>query len=283
MHQLSPAIALRLGLIGLHLASAAVQLALLYPFVRPATRNRLKQRWSRQLLDRLGIGIELRGAGAANVPIPLPQSGLLVSNHISFIDIFAINAILPSTFVSKDDVAGWPLIGWLSRRAGTLFIARGSRRAAHLTQQQMLDTLAGGERMAVFPEGTSSDGRQVLPFHAALFQAAVDSGQPVHALAIRYLDRHGNPSIAPAYIDDIGLLDCLVATLSAGGLRAELTLAGTLPAAGSDRRTLARRAHHLIATVINCPLRTAAAAGTPAADPSNSGDVSLEAPCATSP
>lgn len=277
MFRISPVPALRLGLIGLHLVFGALQIALLYPFAGPARRDRLKQRWSRQLLSRLGIAVELRipdGAGSGT-----PSAGLLVSNHISFVDIFAINAVLPSTFVSKDDVAGWPLIGWLARRAGTLFMARGSRRAAHLAQQQMADTLAGGRRMAVFPEGTSSDGHRVLPFHAALFQAAVDAGQPVHVLALRYLDREGRTSIAPAYIDDIGLLDCLLAILAAGGLRAELTLAGTLPA-GPDRRTLARHAHRLVAATVGP--RGAAVTGN-ATDPSINGDIPVAAPCAISP
>jgi 1-acyl-sn-glycerol-3-phosphate acyltransferase len=285
----TPVTALRLGLIGLHLLSGAAQLALLYPFAGPAARNRLKRRWSRQLLARLGVRVEFRSDGEACTGLPLPVSGLLVSNHVSFIDIFVINAVLPATFVSKDDVAHWPLIGWLCRGAGTLFMARGSRRAAHLAQQQMLAALAGGQRMAIFPEGTSSDGRQVLAFHAALFQAAIEAGQPVHALALRYLDRHGEHSTAPAYIDDIGMLDCLIATLSAGGLRAELTLVGTLPTVGSDRRTLARSAHDLIeAAVLDpdsapAPIHRGISATAPAPDPANRGGIPEEAPCAISP
>ena len=231
---------LQLALIGLHLLSAAIQVALIFPWARPAWREHLKRTWSYQLLRRLKIRVELGSTAQLH--------GLLVCNHISFIDIFVINTLLPSRFVSKDDVASWPLIGWLSRCNGTLFIERGSSRAANRTLSAMRDALSTGDRIAIFPEGTSTAGDRVLPFHGALLQSAIDAAVPVHALLLTYIDKTGEYSSAPAYIDDIRLIDCLIATLRTGGLTARLSVAATFQPPHADRRALAHQAHQTIAS-----------------------------------
>lgn len=232
----------QLARVGLHLASGGIQTALVFPFLGSQGRDRMKQRWSRGLLSILRI--------ETGPPAPSLKDlahGLLVANHISFLDIFVINALLPTGFVAKDDIANWPLIGWLSRRNETVFIARGSRKAAQQTRQQMLDVLDRGRRLAIFPEGTTTDGADVLPFHGALFQSAIDAAVPVHVLAIRYLDRNGLRSTAPAYIDDVKLLDCLMSIFASGGLRAQLTLVASVQPPLPDRRHLAHQSHQAIA------------------------------------
>lgn len=234
---------LRLVLVGLHLLSGVLQVALLFHLAGEPLRQRLKQTWSRQLVGLLGIRIDGRGVTGM-------EHGLLVGNHISFIDVFVINALLPSAFVAKSEVAQWPVIGWLARRAGTVFIERGSRRAAHHTHQLMLQALATGRRLAIFPEGTTTAGDGVLPFHGALFQSAIDAGVAVHAIAISYHDSEGDPSRAPAYIDDIGLLDCLTSVLKAEGLVARVTHASSFSPPLPDRRHLAHRAHQAVARTL---------------------------------
>lgn len=236
---------LRLLLVGLHLLYAMLQVALLFRFAGQTQRQRLTRCWSRQLLARLGIRIDADLGDRVRI-----EGGLLVANHISFIDIFVINALLPSAFVAKSDVAQWPLIGWLSRHVGTVFIQRGSRKAAHRTQQQMLDALRSGQRLTIFPEGTTTNGERVLPFHGALFQSAIDAAVPVHAIAFSYRSRDGAPTTAPAYIDDISLLDCLMTVLTADGLTARVTLAASFAPPLADRRHLAHRAHHAIAAAL---------------------------------
>lgn len=236
---------LRLLRVVLHLLLGALRVALLFRRADTARRQNLKRDWSRQLLALLGIRIaagsdDLAGLGA----------GLLVANHISFIDVFVINAVLPAGFVAKSEVAQWPLIGWLARRNDTVFIARGSRKAAHQTQQQMLQALASGRRLAIFPEGTTTAGDHLLPFHAALFQSAIDAAVPVHALVLSYHGADGRRSTAPAYIGDLSLLDCLRNTVAAGGLVARLTLAASFAPPLPDRRHLAHRAHHAVATAL---------------------------------
>jgi 1-acyl-sn-glycerol-3-phosphate acyltransferase len=193
----------------------------------------------------LGIRVEAGGSDLTCI-----DAGLLVGNHISFIDIFVINALLPSAFVAKSEVARWPLIGWISRHNGTVFIERGNRKAAHRTHQHMQQALGAGQRLAIFPEGTSTAGDRLLPFHAALFQSAIDSEVPVHALALSYHHADGTRSTAPAYIDDVSLLDCLMSVLRTGGLVARITLAASFAPPLPDRRQRAHRAHQAVAAAL---------------------------------
>jgi 1-acyl-sn-glycerol-3-phosphate acyltransferase len=236
---------LRLLLVGCHLLFGAIQTALLFRLAGESRRQRLKRAWSRQLLWLLGIRVEPAGEGLASI-----GAGLLVGNHISFIDIFVINALLPSAFVAKSEVAQWPLIGWLARHADTVFIQRGSRKAAHRTHGQMLEALGAGRRLAIFPEGTTTAGGPPLPFHAALFQSAIDAAVPVHAVALSYHRADGSRSEVPAYIGDISLTDCLIAVLQTTGLVAHVSLAGSFTPPLPDRRHLAHRAHQAVATAL---------------------------------
>jgi 1-acyl-sn-glycerol-3-phosphate acyltransferase len=229
---------LRLACVGLHLLYGAMQVALVFPWLSNQHRRQRKKRWSQQLLSWLGIRIHSEQ--------PLPDlANLVVSNHVSFVDIFVINALAPAAFVCKDDVARWPLIGWLCRNTETVFMARGSRAAAHRTHLHMVSRLAAGERIAVFPEGTTTNGEQVLPFHAALFQSAIDAGVSVSCVALSYHDAQGQPSSAAAYIDNISLLQCLHRIASAGPL--EVRVKTLAPLRGlHDRRHLAKHAHQHI-------------------------------------
>jgi 1-acyl-sn-glycerol-3-phosphate acyltransferase len=231
----------RLARIVLHLLGGLLTAGLIYPFCSEAFRLVLKQRWSQQILEILGITVELAGN--------ITPSGLLVSNHISFIDVFAINASMPSSFVAKDEVMRWPLIGWLAKRTDTLFLERGSRTAAQRARKNLVGHLQNSKRVVVFPEGTTSNGDSVLPFHGALFQAAIDAGVPVTPLAVSYADRSGQRSYAAAFVGDTTLVECLWSTACADGLRVKVALLNPLhPAnpAAQDRRHLAAHAHHAI-------------------------------------
>lgn len=245
MPAIPPTSALRLIRIGFHLLFGGLQVALLFPVARRSWREALKRRWSHQLLELLRIEIDASDPALLRI-----ENGLLVANHVSFVDIFAINALLPSGFVSKSDVAGWPLIGWMSRHNDTVFIERGSRKAAHQTQQKMLSALASGQRLAIFPEGTTTAGEGVLPFHGALFQGAIDAAVPVSVLVIEYLDRNGGPTTAPAYIDDLSVLDCLLNIIGSGGIRVRITLAARYLPPLQDRRHLAHQAHQAVAAAL---------------------------------
>ena len=118
-----------------------------------------------------------------------PAATLLVANHVSWLDIAAMHAVCPQArFVSKADVRRWPLLGWLIGAAGTLFIERERKRDALRVVHQMAEALAAGDMVAVFPEGTTGDGRALLPFHANLLQAAIATETPVQPVALRFTE-----------------------------------------------------------------------------------------------
>lgn len=235
---------LRLAAVGLHLAMAAIEVLVLFPLLSEGIRRDRKQRWSRRLLQILGIRLHVSGR--------VPTGGLLVANHISFLDIFVINAIAPAAFVAKADVARWPLIGWLCGKTGNLFVRRGSARSAHRTACGMEVLLRAGQLLAVFPEGTTTAGADALPFHPGLLQSAVAAAAPVRCVALRYTDGGGRRRMEPAYVGDISLLSCLHRICGAVDLHARVDV---LPAlAGDDRRELALRARQAIRQALQQPV-----------------------------
>lgn len=231
--------AFRLSRTALHLLWGVATAATVFPWLPEHVQCWLKARWSRQLLDVLGV--RLRSSGK-----PLP-GGLFVANHISWLDIFAINAAAPTTFLSKDDVRRWPVIGWLAARVGTLFLERGSRLAAQRAREHLVEALRGGARVGVFPEGTTTEGDHVLPFHGALFQSAIDGGVPVAPVLVRYIDAEGQPTLAAAYVGETSLWECVTSIVSASGLTVSVDFLPTVDTAGTDRRHLAHHSHQVIA------------------------------------
>lgn len=233
----------RLARVGLHLAYGMATVGVIYPWARRPLRLWLKRRWSRQLLDILGLRLE----GDAR---HWPASGLVVANHISWLDIFVLNAMAPSAFVSKAEVRGWPGIGWLCERTETVFLPRGSRSAARVAGALISQRLAAGWRVAVFPEGTTGNGSSLLPFHGALFQAAVATGSAVQPVALRYRDDRGQRSEAPVYCGDTSLVQSLYRIAATSGLRARVETLPALSAAGQDRRALAAAARGAIGAAL---------------------------------
>jgi 1-acyl-sn-glycerol-3-phosphate acyltransferase len=136
------------------------------------------QRWCRFACRVVGIRVTTRGS--------MPQSGILVSNHLSYLDIIVFSSIQPCAFVAKRDVAAWPLFGWLARAAGTIFVDRERRLASADVVDLVRDAITGGSLVVLFPEGTSSDGSTVLPFKSSLLESAVQLRCPVAAATIEY-------------------------------------------------------------------------------------------------
>ncbi|MDD0815927.1 lysophospholipid acyltransferase family protein [Curvibacter sp. HBC28] len=205
-----------------------------FPTLNEEQRADQVQLWSAQMLQVLGI--ELRVLGQ-----PVPQGpALLVSNHISWLDILVLHASRHCRFVSKSEVRHWPLIGPMAAAAGTLFIERASRRDALRVVHDMRASLAAGDVLAVFPEGTTGDGLQVLPFHANLLQAAVSAGAPVQPVALKFVEAaSGQRSLAPCYIGDDTLLGSLWRTLSSDPIAAVVRFGEPELAEGRERRAWA--------------------------------------------
>lgn len=212
-----------------------------FPQMDDAARGQRVQAWSVQVLKVFGVTLRVHGTPPAQGPL------LLVANHISWLDIAVIHAAGYCRFVSKSDVKHWPIVGSLATGAGTLFIERESRRDAMRVVHHMAERLRAGEVVAVFPEGTTGDGRSMLPFHANLLQAAISADVPVLPLALRFVDVHtGAVHFAPSFVGDETLVGSIWRTLGARTLGAEVRFGIPERATGRDRRTWA---HDLQQTV----------------------------------
>lgn len=228
------------------LFQGVVTAACVFPFSSDPHRLRLKRWWSKAMLDILGIRLD------ADLAHAVPGS-MVVANHVSWLDIFVVNAALPSAFVSKEEVRHWPVMGWLAGINDTIFLKRGSRGHARLINAEIAAVLAQGRHVAVFPEGTTTDGTHVLHFHAALLQPALLAGRPVVPAAISYWEPDGERSLAPRYDGDISLGDCLKNILARRRLVARLATTPALGQDGSDRRAVAAAARAAICTAAALP------------------------------
>lgn len=235
----------RLLRVSAHLAVGLWTCAAVFPRTDHAGREIRIQRWSIKLLTICGVRVEIRQAGSAQPP----QHALIVANHVSWLDIFVINAVAPCRFVAKADIRDWPLIGWLCDRAGTVFIARGRRSALREIHQGLAASIRAGERIAFFPEGTTVGQGALLPFHANLFEAALDT-VPVRPYALRYLDDAGQLHGAVDFVGDMSFAQSIIAILKAGRITAELVLLPVIDSSNTDRRQLAQAARSAIAAAL---------------------------------
>ncbi len=217
-----------------HIVAGMLTILLRFPRLSAEQRALRVQVWSRGLLACLGIRLELQGD--ATLPGPL----LLVANHISWLDITALHAARFCRFVSKADVARWPLIGAMAHGAGTLFIQRESRRDAMRVVHHMAESLRAGDVLAVFPEGTTSDGVDLLPFHANLLQAAITAEASVQPVALQFFDRSGERSLAPCYVGDDTLVSSVWRTARARGITVRIVFGVPQAAQGQERRAWAQ-------------------------------------------
>ncbi len=187
--------------------------------IRVAGRERIRPAaaagwWSRRALGILGIELIQQGQGQ-------PGRSMVISNHVSWLDILVIAAAEEPHFVAKSEIARWPLVGWIATTVETFYIRRGRGGSRPLLNELVPWLKRENESFVVFPEGTTTDGRDVLPMHARLFAAAVQAGVPVQPVALRYgVDRTGR-DIAP-FIGDDTLLAHIFRVLGSPGFAVEL-------------------------------------------------------------
>jgi 1-acyl-sn-glycerol-3-phosphate acyltransferase len=231
----------------LHLLKAVVLVLAAFPWASEKTRLRIEQRWHRSLLNLLNIKIRLQG----NVPDLSVHKMFVVANHISWLDIYLLNAVRPVCFVSKAEVRSWPIVGWLAHKTGTLFIDRSKRHDTARVNHQISSLLSNGGCVAIFPEGTTSDGSMLRPFHASLLQPAVHSDCKIWPVAIRYTHADGSLNAAPAYVDELTFVDSLILILSQPVIYAELVFKQPIETHGKTRRELASEAELSIRSALN--------------------------------
>ena len=196
--------------------------------------------WSKRFLQLLGVAVKVNGQPLQKGPL------MVVINHVSWLDILVMLAAQPVCFVSKSEVRHWPIIGWLATNVGTLYIERAKARDALRVIHQIAESLKAGHLIGIFPEGTTSDGKSLLPFHANLLQAAIASGSPVQPVALRFLEANGSLSMSPTYINDDTLLSSVWRMLRADPVTAQLDFLPSMESQGLDRRELAAQLQQLI-------------------------------------
>jgi 1-acyl-sn-glycerol-3-phosphate acyltransferase len=221
-----------IGLLGVLLGAAVLVPAL--AVLRPRWRAQITRDCARAALRVLGIGHTWRGTR----PV---RGALLVANHISWLDILVLMAEQrPPRLVAKAEVRGWPLLGWIARYTGSIFIDRARPRTLPETVALACAALAQGETVAVFPEGTTSCGVGTGGFRPAFFQAAIDTGAAVVPLTLRYRAA-GVPTPAPAFIGDDTLLASLRRVLAVRRLGVQVSAGAAIhPAPIASRRMLAK-------------------------------------------
>ena len=226
--------AIKLVKVVAHLLVGLLTVYFHFPKLTQPQKNKRIEAWAGVLLAKLAIKLIVNGKPPKSGPM------LLVSNHISWLDILVIHAAGHCRFVSKADIKHWPILGTLTTAAGTLYIERESRRDAMRVVHHMSEALAAGDIVSVFPEGTTGNGVDLLPFHANLLQAAIAVDAPVQPIALSFKDAAtGQTSQAASFVGDETLLGSLWNTLKSCNLAAVATYGVPQSANGRDRRTWA--------------------------------------------
>lgn len=175
--------------------------------------------WSARLLDRLGVERRVLG--------PIPTAGIVVSNHLSYLDIPIFSADMPCVFVSKSEVRSWPLFGMITTMAGTVYVDRKRKADTRNANDGIRNALRQGLRVVIFPEGTSSDGSGVLPFFPSLLEPAMETSAPITAAHLRYQVKEGSVGRDLAYWGDMTFFPHLLKLLSLNGISSEVRFAET--------------------------------------------------------
>jgi 1-acyl-sn-glycerol-3-phosphate acyltransferase len=219
------------------------------------------QQWAQGVLQVLQVSVH------SNAAAPRGFAGLVVANHLSWLDILVIQSLLPGAFVAKTEVRRWPLIGPLAQACATIFVDRRSPRSARSMVDSSVAAMHDGWCVVAFPEGTSSDGAGLGAFHANIFECAIRAGTPVQTLTLRYVDRHTG-QVAPAahFIGEMTLLSSLLRVLGQSSLCAQVHLGECLPVQGHTRKTLAQHAHGRMRALLLALALLAAGTATTAQD-----------------
>jgi 1-acyl-sn-glycerol-3-phosphate acyltransferase len=232
----------------LHALAGAFILRLVFPRSTPGRRRALVGWWAGKLLRIVGVAVRVEGDPPAQ-----GAAAVIAANHVSWLDIFAVQAVHPTRFVAKSEIRDWPVAGWIAERAGTLFIRRGLRRDTARINELVHAALSQGDCVGIFPEGTTTEGDTLLKFHSSLFEPAVANAARVHPCAIRYQHADGSPCRAIAFVGDLSFMQSLGLALRQRGVVASVRFAPAVDAGKLSRREVAAAARERVATLLGLP------------------------------
>lgn len=234
---------LRFARVFLHVLTGVCTCAFIFPWISAPKRDTLVRRWSHQLLSLCKVRVKFIDQSGGQ----LADHALIIANHVSWLDIFVINSWQACHFVAKADIRSWPIAGWLSAQAGTIFLARGKQREVRRIYEGLVHQLEQNKRIAFFPEGTTGAQGGLLPFHANLFEAAIEAKVPILPFAVRYVDAQGQLHSAADFIGEMTFAESMKLILAAGEITAELIQLPSIPTEGAHRREIAQQARLVVA------------------------------------
>jgi 1-acyl-sn-glycerol-3-phosphate acyltransferase len=229
-----------LGLVA-HIGVGWAIVTLLFPFLGSIGRGRCVRWWSRRVLHLCRVQLRLPEK------IIHSDTTMIVANHVSWLDIFVLNSLHPCQFVAKQEIRQWPIFGWISYQVGTVYITRSKRSDLRRIFSDVVERLQNGKRVAFFPEGSTSLQGQLLPFHANLFEAAIDAKAFVQPYGLRYLTAQGGYHPAVEYVGETNFKQSFWNVLQAETVHVELLVAPLIQSEGVARRELARQVQQAVA------------------------------------
>jgi 1-acyl-sn-glycerol-3-phosphate acyltransferase len=233
-----------------HVAVGLAAVGVVFPRVSALRRASITKWWARKLLRILNIVLSVHGER----PAADARNLIVAANHISWVDIFVINATQPSRFIAKAEIRDWPIAGWLCDKSGTIFIRRARRTDTARINETMHAVLAEGATIGFFPEGTTTAGDKLLKFHTSLFEPAVANLATIAPAAIRYRASDGEPSMAAAFIGELSFAESIGIVISEKSMIAEIIFAPQIEASGLTRREVAIQSEIAIAGILGVPL-----------------------------
>ncbi len=234
----------KLTLIALLFIVGLIKAGIIFPLVdalcKPVNAKRrcgeLKIVWLRWFCKIMGIKLVVEGALT-------DQPALWVSNHISWLDIIILGQLKPVHFVAKSDISAWPVVGYLAKKGGTIFIRRGDKQQTKVTAEQIVWLLKQNSTVVAFPEGTTTSGETVLPFHGSLFQPALLVKAMLQPITIEYLD--SAKAIAP-FIGDDDFIPHLVKMLSLDKIKVRIKFHPCIQTSGKNRHAVSNEVREVI-------------------------------------
>jgi 1-acyl-sn-glycerol-3-phosphate acyltransferase len=227
------------------LGLAAVVVRGLWSYYRLARRGEPSPRQKAEWLHHVCAG----GLAAMEIQVfatgHFPANGLIVANHLSYLDILVLSATLPCALISKAEIERWPIIGRFARWAGTVFVKRHRKGDAAQKNSAVTESLATGVPIVLFPEGRTTDGHQVLRFHSTMLQPALDIRAMITPCALAYELDEGSIEHEVCYWGDMTLWPHGMNLLGKRAVRARISFGDPIPAVG-DRKPLSRTLHHQV-------------------------------------
>jgi 1-acyl-sn-glycerol-3-phosphate acyltransferase len=233
--------------LAIHILYGLLICGFILPRVNARRRDLTISRWCKSLLAVLNIRIITHGT----LPDINVTGTMFVANHVSWVDIHAVNSVRAVRFIAKSEIRGWPVFGWISEKVNTLFTERTKRSDAGRMVELTADCLRAGDCLCFFPEGTTSDGTELKAFKGSLLQAAINAEAQIWPVTIRYPNADGSANWEMAYYADMSLLESIKKVLAQRSPVVELHFSPPIATAGYERRGLSQQARQAIVHNLN--------------------------------